>query len=393
MAVADGAEEVRLRLDRRGSGGTLGQVEEGAVGAGRVCEAHQRAAVEDSARGAETLLHGMRARTSSARRRRASPGRACRQRASTRGRLPSGLRPAWSRDSHHSRTVFGPLGRRNVVRLRSRAWRSWTPPGGREELSPDRAWWLRVPAVLVGPRPVFFALREEDPDDVAARSEPILLIVGLAGAAAVLATPTAGGLLDNPEYDPLLLAVWTFIAGSIYGAVGYFVLGFALFFGARLLGSLGSFRRERQLVGFAAVPLAVSFLLVLPLRLAIYGGDTFSKGGADEGTGEAVLLGLQLVFVAWSLALLLVGVKVVHGWSWPRSLGAVRRSRGLGRRDRRPIRDDLARRCRGQPARRARALRPASSTCAAPRGSGARGRRRRRPRAPLGSSPRFPRSA
>jgi len=195
--------------------------------------------------------------------------------------------------------------------------------GRREELSPDRAWWLRVPAVLVDPRPVFFALREDDPDDVAARSEPILLVVGLAGAAAVLATPTAGGLLDNPEYDPLLLAVWTFIAGSIYGAVGYFALGFGLFFGARLLGSLGSFRRERQLVGFAAVPLAVSFLLVLPLRLAIYGGDTFSDGGADEGTGEAALLGLQLVFVAWSLALLLVGVKVVHAWSWPRSLGAV----------------------------------------------------------------------
>ena len=201
--------------------------------------------------------------------------------------------------------------------------------GRREELSPDRAWWLRVPAVLVDPRPVFFALREDDPDDVAARSEPILLVVGLAGAAAVLATPTAGGLLDNPEYDALLLSVWTFIAGSIYGAVGYFVLGFALFFGARLLGSLGSFRRERQLIGFAAVPLAVSFLLVLPLRLAIYGGDTFSEGGADEGTGEAALLGLQLVFVAWSLVLLLVGVKVVHGWSWPRSLGAVVAAAGL----------------------------------------------------------------
>jgi hypothetical protein len=36
-----------------------------------------------------------------------------------------------------------------------------------------------------------------------------------------------------------------------------------------------------------------------------------------------VLLVLQLVFVAWSAALLAVGVKVVHGWSWPRSLAAV----------------------------------------------------------------------
>ena len=42
-----------------------------------------------------------------------------------------------------------------------------------DELTPDSAWWLRVPAVLLSPKPVFFALREEDPDDVAARSEPV----------------------------------------------------------------------------------------------------------------------------------------------------------------------------------------------------------------------------
>jgi Yip1 domain len=192
-----------------------------------------------------------------------------------------------------------------------------------DELSPDRAWWLRVPAVLLSPRFVFYAVREDDPDDVAARSEPILLVVLLAGMAAVLATPTAGGLLDNPSYDAVLLAIWTFIAGGIYGAVGYFLLGFAIFFGARLLGSLGSFRRERQLVGFALVPLALSLLVLLPLRLALYGGDTFRDGGADEGTGEAVLLGLQLGFAAWSLGLLLLGVHVVHGWDWVRSTAVV----------------------------------------------------------------------
>jgi hypothetical protein len=190
-------------------------------------------------------------------------------------------------------------------------------------LSPERAWWLRVPAVLLSPRPVFYALREDDPDDVTARSEPILLVVLMAGAAAVLASPTAGRLLDDADYDPLLVAVWTFIAGAIYGAVGYFLLGFATFFGARLLGSLGSFRRERQLVGFALVPLAASLLVVLPLRLALYGGDTFHAGGADEGTGETMLLGLQLAFAVWSLGLLLLGVRVVHGWDWLRSAAVV----------------------------------------------------------------------
>jgi hypothetical protein len=195
--------------------------------------------------------------------------------------------------------------------------------GPRDELSPDRAWWLRVPAVMLSPRPVFFALREDDPDDVVARSEPVLLLVWLAGAASVLASPTAGGLLDNPDYDAAVFAVWTFIAGGIYGAVGYFVLGFGLYFGALLLGSEGSFRRERQIVAFAAVPLALSFLLLLPVRLALYGGDTFRDGGADEGAGEIALLALQLGFAAWAVALLVVGVQVVHGWTWPRSLGAV----------------------------------------------------------------------
>lgn len=200
--------------------------------------------------------------------------------------------------------------------------RESTEPG-QDELSPDRAWWLRVPAVLLSPRPVFFALREEDPEDVAARSEPILLIVLLAGAAAVLSSSTAATLLDDPDYDPLLLAIWTFIAGGIYGAVGYLLLGFALFFGARLLGSLGTFRRERQIVGFALCPLALSLVVLLPLRLALYGGDSFRAGGADEGAGETVLRIAEIGFALWSLGLLLLGVRVVHGWDWLRSAAVV----------------------------------------------------------------------
>jgi hypothetical protein len=193
----------------------------------------------------------------------------------------------------------------------------------RDELSAERAWWLRVPAVLLSPRSVFFALRDDDPDDVAARSEPILLVVWLAGAAAVLATPTASGLMDSVDYDATLVAIWAFIAGGLYGVVGYVVLGFALFFGVRLLGSLGDFRRARQTIGFALVPMALSLFVVLPLRLALDGADTFHAGGADEGAGKAALLVLQLFFAAWSVGLLAVGVRVTHGWTWLRALAAV----------------------------------------------------------------------
>jgi hypothetical protein len=71
------------------------------------------------------------------------------------------------------------------------------------------------------------------------------------------------------------------------------------------------------------VPLAVSVLLLLPLRLAVYGGDTFRAGGTDEGAGERMLLVAQLAFGAWSVLLLVLGVRVVHGWSWLRAVAAV----------------------------------------------------------------------
>ncbi|HEX2345814.1 MAG TPA: YIP1 family protein, partial [Gaiellaceae bacterium] len=87
--------------------------------------------------------------------------------------------------------------------------------------------------------------------------------------------------------------------------------------------SLGSFRRERQIVGFALVPLALSLVVLLPVRVALYGGDAFRGGGADEGAGETALLAVQLGFVAWSIALLVIGVRVVHGWTWLRTLGAL----------------------------------------------------------------------
>jgi hypothetical protein len=190
-------------------------------------------------------------------------------------------------------------------------------------LSPERAWWLRVPAVLLSPRSVFYALREEDPDDVAARSEPILLVIWLAGAACVLTSFTAGRLLDDAERDALVVAIWTFFFGGIYGAAGYLFVGFAIYFGARLLGSLGGFRRERHIVAFAAVPLALSLFVVLPVQLALYGDDIFRSGGADRGVGPAVVDALQLGFALWSLALLFLGVRVVHGWSWPRTAATV----------------------------------------------------------------------
>jgi hypothetical protein len=184
-----------------------------------------------------------------------------------------------------------------------------------------RDWWLRTLLVLQRPRPVFVALRDESKQALSDRAEPIMALVLLAGIAGSLASGTAGHLMDDSSYDDLLVAVWAFIAGSISGVFGYFALGALLHVGARALGSQGTFRRNRQVVAFAAAPVALS-LVLWPVKLALYGNDVFRTGGRDAGTGSHIFAALELAFVAWGVALLVTGVRAVHGWSWRRSAGA-----------------------------------------------------------------------
>jgi hypothetical protein len=185
----------------------------------------------------------------------------------------------------------------------------------------ERDWWLRTLLFLQRPRAVFAALRSDDERDLEARAEPILALIFLAGIAGVLSSDAISTILDDPEEDGLTLAVEAFVAGGIYGVVAYFALGFLVYAGARAVGSSLGYRRARQVLAFACVPLAFS-LIVWPVRLAVYGEDTFRTGGSDAGLGAHVFEGLEYVALAWCAALLVLGLRTVNAWSWPRALVA-----------------------------------------------------------------------
>jgi hypothetical protein len=176
----------------------------------------------------------------------------------------------------------------------------------------ERVWLLRALLVLVGPRLVFHALRDDSEGAARGREEAVLALVLLAGIASVLWTPTYGRLMDDVVYDGLLVAVVVFIGGSIYGATVYWAGGLLLHWAVRLVGEGGSFRQARHLVAFASAPLALSLFFVWPVRLAVYGEDLFRSGGSDRGTGNLVFVGLELAFVAWALVLLAVGLRAVY---------------------------------------------------------------------------------
>ena len=181
-----------------------------------------------------------------------------------------------------------------------------------------REWWLRTVLVLTAPAAVFAALRDDRPEIASKRSEPVLLIIWLAGMAYVLSTPTAAHLMDDHDYDGLLVAVWTFLAGGFFGGLAYFVLGAALYGSDIALGSLGSYRRARHLLAFAAVPIALS-LLLWPIEIALWGSAVFHAGGPDAGSGGKVFEVVNAMAVLWSACLLVIGVRTVHGWGWGRA--------------------------------------------------------------------------
>ena len=154
-------------------------------------------------------------------------------------------------------------------------------------MDPTVEWWLRVPAVFLSPtiglrRPAERVARgRRGPVGAGARARRP------GGIARALGTSTARTLYDNLEYDALLVAVWAVIAGGIVAFAGYFIVGGALYLGARGLGSEGSFRRARHILGFAVAPLALSLVVLWPVQLALFGTDRFRRFGSDDGdTGQ-----------------------------------------------------------------------------------------------------------
>src|SRR6266576_445413 len=176
----------------------------------------------------------------------------------------------------------------------------------------ELVWLRRAVLVLVAPRMVLAGIRDDSDEAARARSEAVLALVILSAIATVLWSQVAGRVMDvngiHAE-DGLDVAVWAFIGGLLYGSVFYFGGGLLLYLFTRIVGGI-TYRQVRHVLAFASAPIALS-LLVWPVRLAVYGEDLFRSGGSDHGAGNYVFVGLELLFVAWSLVLLALGLRIV----------------------------------------------------------------------------------
>jgi hypothetical protein len=193
-----------------------------------------------------------------------------------------------------------------------------------DPVHPDeaRAWWQRVLLVPQAPRAIFAELRDDSREAAENRQDAIAAVAFFVGVALTLLSSQASSFADDPARAGIVIPVWLFIAGLFVGLVNYWLAGGALYLALSRLGAKGSYRQARHLLALAAVPIALS-LVLLPVRLALYGGDIFRSGGADSGSGAHVFTVLEAGFGLWSVALLAIGIRVVEGWGWPKTVGAV----------------------------------------------------------------------
>ena len=174
----------------------------------------------------------------------------------------------------------------------------------------ERLWLQRAVLVLVRPHDVLEGLRDDSDAAARARGEAVLALVLLSGIASVLWTPVAGTLLNDVTLDWVDVTVWSFLGGGLYGAAFFFVAGLVLYALTRVVGGV-TYRQSRHLLAFASAPLGLSLFVVWPVRLAVYGEDLFRSGGSDRGGGNEVFVALEFAFVAWSVALLVVGLRAL----------------------------------------------------------------------------------
>lgn len=187
----------------------------------------------------------------------------------------------------------------------------------------ERDWWLRLALVLQSPSSVFAWVRDDSDEAAAARQEPLTALTFLAGVSIFLSTRTAGRLFDDVEFDDLVLVVECVVAGLLVAIQNFWILGGAVYLGGRAADGRATYRQARHVVGLATAPFVLSLVAVWPVRLALFGSDVFRSGGADAGAAQDVFRALDAGFLAWALALLVLGVRAVNGWGWLRTLASL----------------------------------------------------------------------
>ena len=168
-------------------------------------------------------------------------------------------------------------------------------PARRDE---SAEWWLRALLVAQAPRQVFAELRDDSREAAEDRQDVVAAIAFFVGLALTLLTAQASNFADDPARKGIVIPVWLFIAGLLVGVVNYWLAGGVLYLALDWLGARTTYRQARHLLALAAVPLALSLVL---LAIVIRVVNRWSWGRTAAAVG---VFGLLVALVDLALSVL-----------------------------------------------------------------------------------------
>ncbi len=189
----------------------------------------------------------------------------------------------------------------------------------------EREWWSRLPRILYAPGQLFAELRDESREAADARQEPLVAVLFIAGIAMFLSLVALEPPYDRFSLDlsSLNLTLESIIGGALVALSNFWLGGALVYLGGRGLGALSGYRLARHVAGLSTAPFILLLVFVWPVRLGLYGTDLFHAGGRDAGVGSDVFVAIDALFLAWTLALVLIGIRVTQRWSWRRAAAAL----------------------------------------------------------------------
>ena len=108
------------------------------------------------------------------------------------------------------------------------------------------------------------------------------------------------------------------LIGPLFG-MGLLATGGIIVMGiGALLGGKGTWRNSVSVLAYAAIPVVLALVFVLPAELAVFGSDLFQSNPGPmviKPVPYVVLLGLDGLALLWSLLLLIEGTAVAHSLS------------------------------------------------------------------------------
>ena len=121
----------------------------------------------------------------------------------------------------------------------------------------------------------------------------------------------------------LLLAV---LVGGLFGWFTYYAYAWGLSLSGQWLGGRASFNVCKTVIAWALVPTIVSLVPML-LVLDMHGDDSFRREvvriSLSNETLTYLLVILELILAVWAVSILLVGVRLVQGFSMVRAVANI----------------------------------------------------------------------